>query len=58
MAGIKQIRDNLDSPFVKVLVAAIVITFALFFGWGTVFSSSDANTVATVNGKKIDLYVT
>ena len=56
MAGIRQIRDNLDSPFVKVLVAAIVITFALFFGWGTVFSSSDANTVATVNGKKIDLY--
>ena len=56
MAGIKKIRDNLESPFVKVLVAAIVITFALFFGWGTVFSSSDANTVATVNGKKIDLY--
>ena len=56
MAGIKKIRDNLESPFVKVLVAAIVITFALFFGWGTVFSSSDANTVATVNGNKIDLY--
>ena len=56
MAGIQNIRDNLGSPFVKILTAAIVITFALFFGWGTVFSTSDANTVASINGKKIDVY--
>ena len=56
MAGIKTIRDSLESRAVKVLVGAIVVTFALFFGWGTVFSSSEANVVASVNGKKIDLY--
>ena len=56
MAGIQSIRDNLGSPFVKILTAAIIITFALFFGWGTVFSTSDANTVASINGKKIDVY--
>ncbi|MFL2705692.1 MAG: SurA N-terminal domain-containing protein [Gammaproteobacteria bacterium] len=56
MAGIKTIRDSLESRAVKILVGAIVITFALFFGWGTVFSSSEANVVASVNGKKIDLY--
>jgi len=56
MAGLQTIRDNLGSPFIKIVVAAIVITFALFFGWGTVFSSSDANVVATVDGKNIDLY--
>ena len=56
MAGIQNIRDNLGSPFVKILTAAIIITFALFFGWGTVFSTSDANTVASINGKKIDVY--
>ena len=56
MAGIQNIRDNLSSPFVKILTAAIIITFALFFGWGTVFSTSDANTVASINGKKIDVY--
>ena len=56
MAGIKTIRDSLESRAVKILVGAIVVTFALFFGWGTVFSSSEANVVASVNGKKIDLY--
>jgi len=56
LAGIKTIRDSLESRAVKILVGAIVITFALFFGWGTVFSSSEANVVASVNGKKIDLY--
>ena len=56
MAGLQNIRDNLGSPFIKIIVGSIVITFALFFGWGTVFSSSDANTVATVDGIKIDLY--
>ncbi len=56
MAGIKTIRDSLESRAVKVLVGAIVVTFALFFGWGTVFSTSEANVVASVNGKKIDLY--
>ena len=56
MAGIKTIRDSLESRAVKILVGAIVVTFALYFGWGTVFSSSEANVVASVNGKKIDLY--
>ena len=56
MAGIKDIRENFDSPFVKALVAVIIVTFALFFGWGTVFSNSDGNTIASVNGKKIDVY--
>jgi len=56
MAGIQNIRDNLGGTFVQIGVWAIVISFALFFGWGTVFSTSDVNTVATVNGKKIDLY--
>ena len=56
MAGIQSIRDNLGGTFVQIGVWMIVISFALFFGWGTVFSTSDANTVATVNGKKIDLY--
>ena len=56
MAGMQKIRDNLGGPFVKIGVWMIVISFALFFGWGTVFSTSDVNSVATVNGKKIDLY--
>ena len=56
MAGIQSIRDNLGGTFVQIGVWVIVISFALFFGWGTVFSTSDVNTVATVNGKKIDLY--
>ena len=56
MAGIQNIRDNLGGTFVQIGVWVIVISFALFFGWGTVFSTSDVNTVATVNGKKIDLY--
>ena len=56
MAVIQSIRNNLGSLFFRIVVGAIVVTFALFFGWGTVFSNSDANTVASVNGEKIDLY--
>ena len=56
MAGLQQIRDSFGHPIIKVLVGAIVISFALFFGWGTVFSSSDVNSIATVNGINIDLY--
>ena len=56
MAGIKTIRDNLTGTFSKIIVGAIVVTFAMFFGWGTVFSNSDANVIASINGEKIDLY--
>ena len=56
MAGIQTIRDNFDSLFTKIIVGAIVIAFSLFFGWGTMFSNSDADAVAFVNGNKIDLY--
>ena len=56
MAGIQTIRDNFDSLFTKIIVGAIIIAFSLFFGWGTMFSNSDADAVAFVNGNKIDLY--
>ena len=56
MAGIKTIRDNLTGTFSKIIVGAIVVTFAMFFGWGTVFSNSDANVIASINGENIDLY--
>ena len=28
----------------------------MFFGWGTVFSNSDANVIASIDGENIDLY--
>ena len=56
MAGIQTIRDNFDSLFTKIIVGAIIIAFSLFFGWGTMFSNSDADAVAFVNGNKIDFY--
>ena len=56
MAGIKTIRDNLTGTFSKIIVGAIAVTFAMFFGWGTMFSNSDVNIIASVNGEKIDLY--
>ena len=56
MAGIQNIRKNLSGPTAKVISWAIIITFALFFGWGTVFSGSDANNVLSVNGKKVDVF--
>ena len=56
MAGIQKIRDNLTGTISKVIVSLAILTLALFFGWGTVFSSSDVNTIASVNGKKIDLF--
>jgi len=56
MAGIQDIRKNLSGPVAKVISWAIIVTFALFFGWGTVFSGSDLNNVVTVNEKKIDVF--
>ena len=56
MAGLQNIREGLTGPVSKFIVVLIIITFALFFGWGTVFSTSDANTVASVDNKKLDLY--
>ena len=56
MAGIQDIRKNLSGTTAKVISWSIIITFALFFGWGTVFSGSDANNVLSVNGKKIDIF--
>ena len=56
MAGIQTIRDNFDSLFTKIIVGAIIIAFSLFFGWGTMFSNSDADAVVFVNGNKIDFY--
>ena len=56
MAGIKTIRDNLTGTLSKIIVGAIAVTFAMFFGWGTMFSNSDVNIIASVNGEKIDLY--
>lgn len=56
MAGIKDIRKGLGGTFSKIIVGSIIVTFSLFFGWGTVFSSSNVNTVALVDGKKLDVY--
>jgi len=56
MAGIKTIRDNLTGTLSKIIVGAIAVTFAMFFGWGTMISNSDVNIIASVNGEKIDLY--
>ena len=56
MAGIKDIRKGLGGTFSKIIVGSIIVTFSLFFGWGTVFSSSNLNTVALVDGKKLDVY--
>ena len=56
MAGIQKIRDSLSGTISRIIVSLAILTLALFFGWGTVFSSSDANTVVSVNGKKIDVF--
>ena len=56
MAGIQDIRKNLSGTTAKIISWSIIITFALFFGWGTVFSGSDANNVLSVNGKKVDVF--
>ena len=53
MALIGTIRENLTGTLSKIIVALIAITFAMFFGWGTMFSNSDTNVVVSVNDKKI-----
>ena len=56
MTVIGTIRENLTGTLSKIIVACIAVTFAMFFGWGTMFSNSDVNVVVSVNEKKIDLY--
>ena len=55
MAGIQKIRNNSSGVIAKTIAGTIIVTFALFFGWGTVFTGSDVNNIAKVNGKNIDL---
>lgn len=54
--GIQNIREGLSGPIGKTIAFSAMLTLALFFGWGTVFSSSNANTIATVNDQIIDIY--
>ena len=56
MAGIKDIRKGLTGTLSKFIVGSIIVTFSLFFGWGTVFSSSEVNKVASVNETILDIY--
>ena len=55
MSGLQNIRNNLSGVLAKIIAGAIIVTFALFFGWGTVFTGSDANNIAKVNGKNINV---
>ena len=55
MAGIQDIRNNLDGTVVKVIVGFIVIAFVGSIGWSAFFSSTDANEVASVNDIKINV---
>ena len=56
MSGIQTIRNNLTGTASKVIVGIIAVTFALFFGGNYVLFDSDANVIASVNSKKIDLF--
>ena len=56
MAGIKDIRKGLTVTLSKFIVGSIIVTFSLFFGWGTVFSSSEVNQVASVNETTLDVF--
>ena len=56
MAGIKDIRKGLTGTLSKFIVGSIIVTFSLFFGWGTVFSSSEVNQVASVNETTLDVF--
>jgi len=56
MAVIQSIRNNLSGTAAKVVVGIIVVTFALFFGGNYVLFDNDANVVASVNSKKIDVF--
>lgn len=55
MAGIQDIRNNLDGTVVKFIVGFIVIAFVGSIGWSAFFSSTDANEVASVNDIKINV---
>ena len=55
VGGIQKIRNNSSGVIAKTIAGVIIVTFALFFGWGTVFTGSDVNNIAKVNGKNIDL---
>ena len=55
MAGIQDIRNNLDGTVVKFIVGFIVIAFVGSIGWSAFFSSSDVNEVASVDDIKIDV---
>ncbi len=56
MALIQNIRNNLTGTAAKVVVGIIVVTFALFFGGNYVLFDNDANVIASVNSKKIDVF--
>ncbi len=56
MALIQTIRSNLTGTAAKVVVGIIVVTFALFFGGNYVLFDNDANVIASVNSKKIDVF--
>ena len=56
MAVIQSIRNNLSGTAAKVVVGIIAVTFALFFGGNYVLFDNDANVVASVNSKKIDVF--
>ena len=56
MAVIQNIRNNLTGTASKIVVGIIAVTFALFFGGNYVLFDNDANIIASVNSKKIDVY--
>ena len=56
MAGIQTIRNNLTGTAAKIVVGIIAVTFALFFGGNYVLFDNDANVIASVNSKKIDVF--
>lgn len=52
MAGIQNIRDGFTGVTTKIVVVLVVLSFTLFIGWPSFFSS-DVNVVATIDGKKL-----
>ncbi|MCH2272883.1 MAG: SurA N-terminal domain-containing protein [SAR86 cluster bacterium] len=56
MAVIQSIRNNLTGTAAKIVVGIIAVTFALFFGGNYVLFDNDANVIASVNSKKIDVF--
>ena len=56
MALIQNIRNNLTGTAAIVVVGIIAVTFALFFGGNYVLFDKDANVIASVNSKKIDVF--